>query len=195
LATTPDGRCCQPAPAETGSTPALPQGPNVTPPEGRAGAAAVTEEKEDTGKGLCATLAPLAIEARIAWQRRILADLERQVAERIDKLEARIGELKEWVAARNEIAARANSSLVQVVTRMKPEAAARQLAAMDEVVASGLLMKLDPRAAAAVLGDLPAQKAARLSTLIAAAGRPDRPTAEERDRPGPRGERSPGAKP
>jgi flagellar motility protein MotE (MotC chaperone) len=126
----------------------------------------------------CASIGPTAIEARFAWQRRTIAELEKEIAVRIERLDAKIEEHKKWLAKREAFAAKATTSLVLLITKMKAEAAALQLAEMEEDVAAALLMRLDAKISGPLLGEIPPIKAARLAGLIAAsADVSTRPTA------------------
>jgi len=50
---------------------------------------------------------------------------------------------------------------------MEPESAARQLAALDDRTAVAILGKLKPSAAGAILGEMDADRASRLASLLA----------------------------
>jgi flagellar motility protein MotE (MotC chaperone) len=136
-----------------------------------AGAAAAgdpqTQEYSAAVQQFCANIGPSAIEARTAWLQKTTAELEQQMDKRIVALEAKIAEHKEWLGKRQEFARKVGDGLVQVFTKLKPEAAAQQIAAMDEQLAAALLVKLDAKVASALLSEVPAAKAARLSTMFA----------------------------
>ena len=117
----------------------------------------------------CGALAPSASEARAAYQLRRLADLERQVREEVEKLEIKEMAARDWVTRRQAMMKGATDDVVAIYAKMPPEAAAAQLGSMDEVVAAAVLSKLNPRAASGILSEMAAEKAAKLSTLIAGA--------------------------
>ena len=50
---------------------------------------------------------------------------------------------------------------------MKPDAAAAQLAMMDETLGSAIIAKLPPRSASLILAEMPAEQAARLTSALA----------------------------
>jgi flagellar motility protein MotE (MotC chaperone) len=171
---------------ESLATPAVAQAPGVEAPANHAtpenhepaavepknaGAAAPTDsqtqEYSAAVQQFCANIGPSAIEARTAWLQRTTAELEQQIDKRIAALEARIAEHKEWLGKRQEFARKVGDGLVQVFTKLKPEAAAQQIAVMDEQLAAALLVKLDAKVASALLSEVPAAKAARLSTMFA----------------------------
>ncbi len=115
----------------------------------------------------CAALAPDAREARAAYQLRKLADLEREVREELGKLEAKETATRDWVTKRETMTRSATEDVVAIYAKMAPDAAASQLAAMGEPMAAAVLAKLKPQAAGAILAEMQADKAARLSSLVA----------------------------
>jgi len=118
----------------------------------------------------CQALAPSAGEARAAYQLRRLADLEARVREEVESLETKENAAREWVTKREAMMKAATDDLVAIYAKMEPDAAAPQLAAMEESVAAAVLAKLNPRAASAILGEMQADKAAKLSSLLSGAG-------------------------
>ena len=122
----------------------------------------------------CGALAPGASEARAAYQLRRLADLEAQVREEVEKLEAKEMAAREWVTKRDEMMKSATDDVVAIYGTMDPEAAAPKLAAMDDMMAAAVLAKLAPRAASAILSEMDADKAAKLSSLIAGVATADK---------------------
>jgi flagellar motility protein MotE (MotC chaperone) len=127
----------------------------------------------------CANIANPAAEARFAWQKQALADIERQLEERIALLEAKAAELQKWVTRRDEFVDKARQNLVQIYARMRPDAAAMQLMAMDEETASAVLLKLEPRTASMILNEMEPAQAARLTAIIGGAARAAQPKAPQ----------------
>jgi flagellar motility protein MotE (MotC chaperone) len=123
----------------------------------------------------CTNIANPAAEARFAWQKQALVDIERQLSERIALLDAKMAELQKWVTRRDEFIDKARQNLVQIYTRMRPDAAASQLSAMDEETASAVLLKLEPRTASLILNEMEPTQAARLTTIIGGATRSGSP--------------------
>ena len=58
---------------------------------------------------------------------------------------------------------------------MRPDAAAVQLAALDEETAAAVLTKLEPRTASVILNEMDPARAARLTATIGGAGQGKRP--------------------
>ncbi|AWB23195.1 MgtE protein [Methylobacterium currus] len=132
----------------------------------------VAKDVKDPGRtGYCATIADAAADARFAWQKEQLAALEKQVEERIRRLEEKRAEYEAVVQRRKEFLAKADESVVAVYAKMKADAAALQLANMPEDNAAAILVKLNARAASAVLAEMEASRAAALARRMAEAGR------------------------
>lgn len=149
----------QPPPAPKPASP-----PNQKPTEPR---------PEDTklADDYCTNIADAAADARFAWQKRTLSEMEKELDRRIVLLETRTAEYREWLARRDAFVKKAQEALVGIYARMRPDAAASQLAAMDEETAAAVLTKLNPRNASAILNEMPPGRAARLTTTIAGAAK------------------------
>ncbi len=110
-------------------------------------------------------------------------------------------EFQEWLKRRDEFIAKAEGNLVKLYSKIKPDAAAPQLAAMDEEAAAALLLKLSAKTSSAILDQMETAKAARLVSVMIGAARPsDRPAGPEKDIPRnasaePGGEQQEAAKP
>jgi flagellar motility protein MotE (MotC chaperone) len=120
----------------------------------------------------CSNIADAAADARFAWQMEALRDLEKQVDERIAALDARQAEFEDWLRRREELAARAKATLVAVYANMRPDAAAQQLAILEDEEAAAVLTNLVPRTASAILNEMEPERAAQLA--VAMAGPPEK---------------------
>jgi flagellar motility protein MotE (MotC chaperone) len=118
----------------------------------------------------CSNVIDAAAAAQIAQRKANLEKAQKQIDERIALIASRTEELKGWIKMREEFTARATDSLVQIYAKMKPDAAAGQLVAMDELVAAAIMSKLSPKVASLIMTEMEAAKAARLSAVIAGAG-------------------------
>jgi flagellar motility protein MotE (MotC chaperone) len=114
----------------------------------------------------CANVAPLAAEARIAWESRRLDEIEAQVKQRIADLEKAEADTRDWVSKRQAMLNAASDDVVAIYSKMDAEAAAAQLATMDDPVAVAILSKLKTNAASAILDEMDAVRAAKLTGLI-----------------------------
>lgn len=111
----------------------------------------------------CANNGAAVADARISWQTARLADLDAQIRQRIQDLEARQLEYVAWLRKRDEVMRRAVESVVAIYARMRPDAAASQLAAMDDEMAAAVLSKLPSRSAGVILNEMEAGRAAKLT--------------------------------
>ncbi|KAB0676519.1 MotE family protein [Aureimonas leprariae] len=121
----------------------------------------------DVGR-YCSAIADPAREARIAAQTKKLKDLETQVNARIDELEQKRADYQSWLKERQAFLDSTSDIMTDIYAKMKPDAAAQQLAAVDRPTAAAVLAKLKPRASGAILSEMPAAVAAELGTLIVA---------------------------
>lgn len=118
----------------------------------------------------CSNVIDAAAAAQIARQTRDLEKAQKTIDERVALLSAKTEELKKWVKKREDFTAHATNDLVEIYSKMKPDAAANQLAAMDELTAAAITSKLSPKASSLMLAEMDAGKAARLTAIVAGAG-------------------------
>jgi flagellar motility protein MotE (MotC chaperone) len=114
----------------------------------------------------CANAAPSIGEARIAWEAKQLGDLDAQVKQRLADLEKAEAAIQDWVAKRDAMLKSASDNLVAIYAKMTPEAAATQIAAMDDQMAAAVLGKLKAGAAGAILNEMEADRASKLAVVL-----------------------------
>lgn len=119
----------------------------------------------------CASIVDKAADARFARQRAELVRVQKTIEERLGQLERKRAEFETWTKRREEFLAMVQGNLSTIYAKMKPTAAAEQLAKIDDMTAAAILLKLDPRATSAILTEMDPAKAADLARLFAAAGR------------------------
>lgn len=119
----------------------------------------------------CANIANPAADARFAWQKKTLADVEQEITKRIALLEEKTAEYQTWLARRDEFSKKANDTVLRIYARMRPDAAAVQLATLDMETAASVLTKLEPRAASLILNEMEPAQAVRLTATISGAGK------------------------
>ncbi len=121
----------------------------------------------------CVNITNAAADARFAWQTATLQNLHLQVEESVAALEAKRAEYETWLARREKFLNQAKEDVVAIYSRMRPDAAAVQLAAMDDETAAAVLAKLKVRNSSAILNEMDPARAAQLTnTLAGAAGLP-----------------------
>ncbi|WLR93127.1 MotE family protein [Shinella zoogloeoides] len=132
-----------------------------------------TTASGDEVREFCTNIADAARDQRYLLQKQELETLQKDVDERIKVLETRRAEYEDWLKRRNEFLKSAEAGLVEIYRKMKPDAAAGQLAELDPEIASAIVMKLPPRQSSTILGEMPADKAAALTRIIASATDPN----------------------
>lgn len=153
-----------------------PQAPQAPAPSALSVGAPPQVKTETGGPGssaaetFCKNIADAAAEARHMRQKQELQRLEAELERRLALIEEKTAEYKAWLKRRGEFADKVRESLTGIYARMKPEAAAQHLAAMDEETAAALLLKLNVRQASAILNEMPPQRAARLAMIVSGAG-------------------------
>ncbi len=120
-------------------------------------------------ENFCGTVAASAASTRLAWQEERVKALQAQMVVKLAELGAKEAEVRDWVTKREQLLANASQNLTAIYAKMKPEAAAAQLQAMDDDTAAALLLKLKPAVASAVMSEMDAAHAARLSDLLTGA--------------------------
>ncbi|WP_127090860.1 MotE family protein [Aquabacter cavernae] len=119
----------------------------------------------------CAGIANAANDARYTRQMAALVAMEKEIDDRIAKLEAKRAEYQTWLQRRENFLKKADEALVAMVSQMRPDAAAAQLTAMSEDAAAAILTRLSPRTASAILNEMDPSRAALLATTIAGMSR------------------------
>ncbi len=105
-------------------------------------------------------------DARIAWQTHKLRELEERVQKRLAELDRKKAEYEEWLRRRDDMLKQAADGVVSIYSKMRPEAAALQLAAMEEQAAAAILAKMPPRTSSAILNEMEVARAAHLTRLL-----------------------------
>jgi flagellar motility protein MotE (MotC chaperone) len=124
-------------------------------------------------EAFCANITDPAADARFAWEAKTLKDLTAEVETATAALEAKRAELQEWVTRLDEFQKLAQQSVVDIYSKMRPEAAAAQLSALDERTAAAVLMKLNSRVASTILAEMDTPRAVSLAEVIAGDSQPE----------------------
>lgn len=130
--------------------------------------ASVAQEKpqEVKNSAYCVNIADAAADARFALQKETLANMEKEIENRLKILEAKRAEYEEWLRRRNEVLEKADETVVSIYSRMRPDAAALQLTNMDDEIAAAVIAKLNPRTASAVMNEMEPARAAQLANIM-----------------------------
>ena len=121
---------------------------------------------QDEISRFCGNIDSQAADARFELQSQQLQQLRAQIDERIKVLEEK---RQDWLNKRNEFLAKAQDSLVNIISKMRPDAAAAQLALVDDFAAASIILKLSPRVSSAIMNELPPEKSANLTKVLVSA--------------------------
>jgi flagellar motility protein MotE (MotC chaperone) len=121
----------------------------------------------------CSNVADPAVDARLAWQLKELEKAESLLRERIAEVEAKRAEYEKWMELRDDFLKKAEAQVVEIYSRMKPEAAATQIAGMADETAAAVLAKLSPRSSSAIFNEMDTARAAHLADLLGGMRRVD----------------------
>ncbi|HEY0331537.1 MAG TPA: MotE family protein [Rhodopseudomonas sp.] len=143
------------------------------PPSPGASEAAPAAPPESDAAKFCSNIADAALDARVAWQQKELQAAEDKLRQRIAELEAKRAEYEQWLKLREEFLKKAEDSVVEIYSRMEPEAAALQIASMADDTAAAVLAKLRVRNASAILNEMEPARGARLADTLAGMRRAD----------------------
>lgn len=162
-ATSPQGG--ESARAEPPSPPAAPQLPKMP------GPLDALPPTASAAQQYCFNTSDSAADARFAWQAKKIQEMEAELDRRSQQLEAKTQEYKRWLARRDEFSRKAQEKLVGFYAKMRPDAAALQLASMDEETAAAVLTKLETKVASAIMGEMAPEDAAKIATIISGASK------------------------
>lgn len=132
----------------------------------------------------CSAIADPAKDARVAIQTQRLQALEKEVDAKIDALEAKRREYQDWMQQRQAFLDSTSAIMVDIYAKMKPDAAASQLATIDREMAASVLTKLKSRTASTILSEMPANVASEIAALIVKKTSKDGDVATKANRPG-----------
>lgn len=121
----------------------------------------------DNASLYCRNIANAAADARYARQANALKALEKDVDDRLAKLEAKRAEFEDWMKRRQDFLDKADGAVVAIYSQMRPDAAAQQIAVMEPEAAAAILARLNPRIASSILNEMSASVAAMLTTVMA----------------------------
>jgi flagellar motility protein MotE (MotC chaperone) len=138
-----------------------------------AGEPVITDQRGSDATEFCKNITDAALDARVAWQQKQLEASEAKLRERIAELEAKRAEYEKWLKLREDFLKNAEESVVEIYSRMNPDAAAQQIASMADETAAAVLAKLRVRSASAILNEMEPGRAAHLADTLAGMRRPD----------------------
>lgn len=147
-------------------TAALAEAPARAADAGQASASPI-DAATDNAAQYCRNITNAAADARYARQTDALTAMNKALGDRIDALEKKRAEYEQWVTRREDLLKKADDSVVAIYSQMRPDAAAKQIAVMDDEAAAAILSKLTPRTASAILNEMDPATAAHLANVMA----------------------------
>lgn len=126
---------------------------------------ATNDEKSLVAK-YCEVIVPKAAQAILDKRTAELDSIKKELDQQLAEIARQRQALEEAQRKRDLSNARATKDLLAILSKMRPDAAAAQLAAMDETLSASLVARLDPRIASAILNEMPPAKAARMADSL-----------------------------
>lgn len=117
----------------------------------------------------CGNVAAKAGDTRSALQIGKMAQLKREIEEKIQKLEEKRQEYEEWLKKRDDFLNKTKDSFVEIISKMKPSNAAQQLALIDDYTVASIILKLNPRVSSLIMDELPPRKTAAITRVLTSA--------------------------
>jgi flagellar motility protein MotE (MotC chaperone) len=129
----------------------------------------VTPQQLSPAEQYCTSVVDATAAAQIAQQTSNLEKASKELAGRVALLDAKTAELKSWVKKREDFTAKATTALLDIYSKMKPDAAAHQLTEMNELTTAAIIAKLSPKVSSLILAEMDTAKASRITGIIAGA--------------------------
>ena len=115
----------------------------------------------------CSNIKDDAQERRYALKMQELNRLKAEVEERIVALEKKRAEVEAWQEKRDRFADLAGTSLVEIYSKMRPDAAAGRLEMLEPTLAAAIVLKMNRRKASVIMNEMSVEKAASITQVIA----------------------------
>jgi flagellar motility protein MotE (MotC chaperone) len=122
----------------------------------------------------CSNITDAARERRYSLQKAELEALREEIEMKLKILEDKRSELKMWVERREDYSSSASEDLVEVYSKMRPDAAAQRMEKLPGELSAALLSKLSARAAGTILNEMSADRAAMVTVIMSAAADKER---------------------
>lgn len=121
----------------------------------------------------CTLLMDEATKTALEAERRSILEATQELVRQSDLIDQRIQVLKEWMDKRDLLVRKVNKLVVDTYAKMKPEAAAVQLAAMDLGQAGAIASKLEPDKLSAIVSEMDPGKGAAILAALSGAVAPE----------------------
>lgn len=117
----------------------------------------------------CSNITDAARERRYSLQKAELESLREEIEMKMKILEDKRSELATWVERRETYSSAASEDLVEVYSKMRPDAAAQRMEKLPAELSAALLSKLKARTAGTILNEMSAERAAMVTVIMSAA--------------------------
>ncbi len=135
---------------------------------------AATCTSQEEIKQFCTNIADPARDQRYLLQKQELEKLRADVDTRIAEMDKRKDEYQDWLKRRDDFLKQAEAGLTDIYKKMKPDAAASQLAGgQDSKSLRPSSCGSTPRQSSLILNEMDPQKAAIIANIIASASDPN----------------------
>jgi flagellar motility protein MotE (MotC chaperone) len=114
----------------------------------------------------CANIATNTNQAANLLHEQQLHELESQIELRIKELDAKRSEVQRLIDTNEAMLAKANQSLVDLYSKMKPDAAASQIAKLDDDIAVALLVHVKTKEMSAIMDEMEPERAAAFTKKL-----------------------------
>lgn len=128
--------------------------------------ASVNNREKKEVQDLCTNIAASIEVERLSRQQKALAEIEDQIKSRLAALELKETEVSSRIERLEAFEKKTDDSLIAFYAGMKADAAAAQLAELDEDIAAGILLRLKTKSSSAILNEMPAERGAALIKRI-----------------------------
>jgi flagellar motility protein MotE (MotC chaperone) len=116
----------------------------------------------------CSNITDAARERRYSLQKAELQSLREEIEMKMKILEDKRSELKAWVERREDYSSAASEDLVEVYSKMRPDAAAQRMEKLPAELSAALLSKLKARSAGTILNEMSPERAAMVTVIMSA---------------------------
>jgi flagellar motility protein MotE (MotC chaperone) len=126
-------------------------------------------KKETLAERYCAVVVNAAVAAKLKEEEAKANAVKADIEVKLEQLKKATADLKTWLERREEFKSKATDNLVTVYMQMDPEAAAQRLTLVGEPAAAAIIMKLPPKSASAILGEMQPEMAGKITAFMAGA--------------------------
>lgn len=114
----------------------------------------------------CASIGTNTTQAANLLREQQLRELETQIEQRIKELDAKRAQVQQLIDKSEAIFSKADQSLIDLYSKMKPDAAASQIAKLDDDIAVALLVHVKTKEMSAIMDEMEPERGAVLAKKL-----------------------------